>query len=173
MNIKDLVQRDKGFTLVEILIVAALVGVVFAAAIAALMPMLNYMITEKKEVRTIDDIDAAFDWIKKDAIQADDADVTTEVNAVTIRITNYADPANPFMTYKYYVTGGTKLMRSVNGGPGELIIDTIDPGALPVYSLVAGVRNFLLINMHTRDASTNPETVIHKRCRAMLRCTAS
>ena len=159
-------------TLVELMVAVLMMTFIFAACITILITSMNLFKTELSEGVATDDLTIALEWIKKDAMRSDFADITT-ANEVTLDTEDFDVSPPVDSQIRYYVKGGTtELYRQVVGSgiDGKLITNLIDSANPPIFSQPAE-SNYLLAEIWTKDPGEN--VTIHQDIGAMLRCRST
>lgn len=133
---KKLFRKD-GITLMELMIVIALIGLIFGLGIYPVLSQLQLFKAERSEVALFDDANLVVYYITKDAMMAQGHNLTaaTPSNTVTFEIVPETwDPSteprpDPAPTVVYTV-GGSQLLRN-----GAVITNKLDSGTPPTFTI--------------------------------------
>ena len=102
-------------TLVELIAVVLMITYIFGAGITIVITSMKLFKTELSEDVVTDDLTIALEWIKKDTMRSDFADITT-ANEVTLDTEDFDVSPPVDSQVRYYVKGGTtELYRQVVG----------------------------------------------------------
>lgn len=168
---KKLTNNRLAFALVELIAAVVLITVIFTGGIITIMTSMRLFKTELSNSIMVDDLTLTLEWIKKDAMLSDDADIIT-ANEVTLDFGNFeVSPPVPYQI-RYYVKNTTELYRQDSRNPGDekLITDIIDTGNLPEFTKPEE-GNYLLSKIGIKDpAMENPA---HQDIGVMLRCRSN
>jgi type II secretory pathway pseudopilin PulG len=152
LNMNGIFRRKTAITLIEVLIATLLVMVIFGAGIAATITMAQFLQVESEESLATENLGNAFEWIRKDAMQAYEADIGV-ANEITFTIKDYtADPWTETSVRYFVASDTTQLYREENGGAGFMITDMIDADVLPVFD--APEDNYLTVGIWIKDPET-------------------
>ncbi len=131
-------RSQKGFTLLEVLVMVAIGGVIIIGVLASYQQIVSATMRNNRQSTVVSDVSMAALRIHKDLFMAQDTDVpddtTVEVtDSQSVGLTwfnyvstNFDDPADPppeggtSHTSDYSMTG-TVLERSYDGGPATII----------------------------------------------------
>ncbi|MDD5503906.1 MAG: hypothetical protein PHV77_01140 [Candidatus Omnitrophica bacterium] len=161
---KGFLGSETAITLIEFLLVAMLIAVVFAAGISASVSMLSFLKSESKETVITEDLANVLEYIKKDAIRADIIDVSIP-NEVTF---NFQSEGVDY-EMRYWASSGILYRSSVLPSAADTpITDLIDSSKAPVFELIGG--NYLQANIWLKDTATG--AIGYGRAGAMSRCKA-
>jgi type II secretory pathway pseudopilin PulG len=143
--------KDQGFTLVEVLAVVSLVILIFAGGISALVSAYSFFGLENKKTRASDDLAIIYNYLKKDAFQAEAVSFTGSNISFTIGATT----VNYGLIGTNYSRGTTLLsdiISSVSYGT------TLSP-------------NYLNVDITATQA--DPDITLKQNMGFMLRCKAT
>ncbi len=154
----DTLRKNSAFTLVEMIAAVVLVSVIFFTGTIGVGTGIKLFMLEVSKTNVAYDIAVSMEWIRKDAMLANYADVST-ANEVTFDIEDFS--TNPSLNYqvRYYVKPGTAefyRLRTGDTGDGKLLTDMIDLSNLPVFTKPAG-SNFLFSEMWVDDTGTSAD----------------
>ncbi len=162
-------DNRSAITLIEVIGAILLVSLIFAVGTVTVMTGLRLFKSQLSRSVISDDIIVAMEWIKKDALRADNVDITIS-NEITLDMEDFGVSPPVASQIRYYVKGGTtELYRQVVGSgiDGKLITDMIDTAQLPVFSQPAG-DNYLLSEIWIKYPGT--VVIVHQDMGVMLRC---
>jgi type II secretory pathway pseudopilin PulG len=153
-----ILKKNTAMTLIELLIVIMLISLVFVGGISAMVTIMQFLGVETTESIAIENLANTFEWIKKDAMCAEEA--TINADGVTFNVDG---------SIIDYYTVSSSLYRRVDGGAGQLITDMIDTSSLPSFLIPAGKINFLSFGIWIKDPATGGSA--HCWTGVMLRCS--
>ena len=111
-------MSQKGFTLIEILVVTAIGGMLMAGLVTAIIQVYLGNIRNSDQVVILTELDHAVLWIKKDLEMVQSTDLTEEDQIpVTLWWTDYTGWTTEEMRDHYvtYALSGTELLRTYDG----------------------------------------------------------
>lgn len=164
---KTLLSNRSALTLVEMIAAVVLITFIFAGCIITIVTSMRLFKTELSSSIMVDDLTLTLEWIKKDALLSNNADITTP-NEVTLDLElNFSS-----IQIRYYVKDSTELYRQIVGSAsdGKLITDLIDTANPPEFTKPEG-GNYLLSEVWIKDSiAKNPA---HQSIGVMLRCCST
>jgi type II secretory pathway pseudopilin PulG len=152
-------KKNTAITLIELLIVVILISLVFVGGISAMVTIMQFLKVETTESVATENLANTLEWIKKDAMCAEEA---------TVKVDGIEFIVDGSTTVAFY-TIGSNLYRRVDGGTGQLITDMIDTSYLPSFIIPAGKINFISFGIWIKDPNTGGSA--HCWTGVMLRCS--
>ncbi|MFA5069305.1 MAG: hypothetical protein WC300_06130 [Candidatus Omnitrophota bacterium] len=161
---KGFLASEAAVTLIEFLLVAVLITVVFAGGISASVSMLSFLKAEGKETVITEDLANVLEYIKKDAMRADTIDVSVP-NEVSLDF--QVDGVD--YDVRYWASGCTLYRSSTLPFVADTpITDLIDVSRAPFFELIGG--NYLQAGIWLEHTATG--TMTYGRLGVMSRCKA-
>ena len=139
MKIFKKIGKEKGFTLVELLVSAAIFSILILAATGIFVKIMNVQKKALAIQEVQDNISYAMEMISKEIRMMSEIDESTKDQAASeLKFTNSKDPAQDII---YNLISG-QLMRSVDGGANQPITSS----KVNVSDLTFYVNNWDIIN---------------------------
>lgn len=155
-----------GFTLIEAIAVTMLVGTVFAAAVAALLPAMKLARLDRVDVTVSDELNVGLERIKTDALSASAFSLPSGEggNRLNLTIQDFTGSV-PIYTIEYRIAGAANALtrRRTDTGVTTAIIDGLSAAAYNTVTL----PNCFTVTLIKNDTEGTP---IRKRASVMLRC---
>ena len=166
-------RKKQAITLIELLIVILLIILVFAGGVVATITLLQFLNSERAESAATENLVNTLEWIRKDAMIAFEADVSTPNEITFLRYYTGAAGGTQIASTRYYVISGTNNLFRDDSFPGSttLITDMIDSTSQPIFQTPTPDANYLRAGIWISDPAM--QTLAHSWLGIVLRCRGS
>ncbi|UCH12920.1 MAG: type II secretion system protein [Candidatus Omnitrophota bacterium] len=118
--------KQKGVTLLELLITVSLVGLIFGFGISPMLSQITLFKVEKAAIALFDDANLVANYITGDAMRSEKADDTTEYEIIFTITTDHTTSPRTTKTVRYHVINDTELERIDSVEGKRVITNKID-----------------------------------------------